>query len=172
MDRKSLSRIDKALLSLENLTPDEIEEILESLQQEERRLSRKRRQLHEKIDEARREILSRLKNSRRKAKKEIFENLVNSLISPIVNLPQNIHAAKEREVEYFDDLSKLSFEELENYYHTLKEEEAIVSFKRRWVQGKVDLLRNWLDIKQSVQAGVSDEEFARMLTKFLSEKGF
>lgn len=172
MDSKSLSKIDKALLSLENLAPEEIEQILESLLQEERRLSKKRRLLHEKIDEARKEILSRLKSQKRRAKKEIFENLVNALINPMVNLPQKLYEAKEREIEFHEDLTKLSFDELEKYYNILKEEEAIVSFKRRWVQGKVDLLRNWLDLKQSVQAGLSDEEFAKMLTKFLSEKGF
>lgn len=172
MEKNALSKIDKALLSLESLSPQEIESMLETLFREERRLSQKRRELHKKIDEARREILERLKNQKRKAGKEILENLVNSLLNPVAGLPDDLLNAKESEVELDTDIKSLSFEELENYYNTLRKEESIVSFKRRWVQGKIDLLKNWLNLKQSIETGLNDEEFARLLTKFLSEKGF
>lgn len=172
MEKNALTKIDKALLSLESLSPQEIESMLETLFREERRLSQKRRELHRKIDEARREILERLKNQKRKAGKEILENLVNSLLNPVAGLPDDLLNAKELEVELDTDIKSLSFEELENYYNTLRKEESIVSFKRRWIQGKIDLLKNWLNLKQSIETGLNDEEFARLLTKFLSEKGF
>lgn len=172
MEKNALTKIDKALLSLESLSPQDIESMLETLFREERRLSQKRRELHRKIDEARREILERLKNQKRKAGKEILENLVNSLLNPVAGLPDDLLNAKELEVELDTDIKSLSFEELENYYNTLRKEESIVSFKRRWIQGKIDLLKNWLNLKQSIETGLNDEEFARLLTKFLSEKGF
>lgn len=172
MSENSFAKIEKALLSLENLTQKEIEDSLELLYEEEKRLSKKRRELHSKIDETRKEILLRLKNQRRKAKREILENLVKSLLNPLLNLPNDVLGKNERNPDLTVDVKSLSFEEIENYYNQLREEEALVSFKRRLVQGKIDLIKNWLSIKQTMQEGASDEEFARTLTKLLSEKGF
>ncbi|MCX7831752.1 MAG: hypothetical protein N2440_02500 [Actinobacteria bacterium] len=172
MSNNSFAKIEKALLSLENLSQKEIENSLEFLYEEEKRLSKKRRELHLKIDETRKEILLRLKNQKRKVRKEVLENLVKSLLNPILNLPKELLVEDERNPDLTVDVKSLNFEEIENYYNQLREEEALVSFKRRLVQGKIDLLKNWLSLKQTMQEGASDEEFARTLTKLLSEKGF
>lgn len=172
MKKNMLSKIDRALLSLEKLSPEEIEDYLNLLQDEEKRLSKKRRELHLKIDSCRKAILENLKKQKRMAKGKIFEELIQSLVDPFFKLPEDFLNEEEKNPDLSFDLSKLNFEELENYYNELRREEAVVSFKRRLIQGKIDLLKNWLSLKQSMERGQTDEEFVLKLTKFLSEKGF
>jgi small-conductance mechanosensitive channel len=172
MSKKSLPEIEKALLSLEKLSEEELENYIQILSEEEKRLSQKRRQLHQKIDAARRELLNRLKEEKRRARREILEKLVASLLDPLTGMAEELLKAEEKNPPLDKDIFLLEFEELESYYNELKQEEAIVSFKRRLVQGKLDLLKNSLSLRQSIGRGLSDEEFARTLTRLLAEKGF
>lgn len=172
MKKSRLPEIERAILSLEKLTETEIEDYLEILGEEEKRLSTKRKQLHSKIDEIRKEILNRLKNQKRQARKEVLEKLVGSLLDPLTGFTGDLLKEDEKNPPLDKDVISMDFEELENYYNELRHEEAVVSFKRRLVQGKIDLLKNSLLLRQSIGKGLSDEEFAQTLTKLLSEKGF
>jgi len=172
MKKNRLLEIERAILSLEKLTEAEIENYIEILSEEEKRLSNKRKQLHKKIDEIRREILNRLKNQKRQARKEVLEKLVVSLLDPLTGFSSDLSKEEEKNPSLDKDVFLMEFEELENYYNELRHEEAVVSFKRRLVQGKIDILKNSLILRQSIGKNLSDEEFAQTLTKLLSEKGF
>jgi hypothetical protein len=58
------SRVDEALLDLKTKSNDDLRGLLEELQEEEQRLSYRRRVLHGKIDILRAELVRRLKEQR------------------------------------------------------------------------------------------------------------
>lgn len=171
MDQK-FSEIDKALLSLESLDEEKIREYLDILASEEKRLSEKRRKLHQAIDNAREEILQRLSQRKKKASEEVYAKAVERLLSPIFGTPKDLIKREEKDIEIKDNLYNLEFDELEKYYQALRDEEALVSFKRRIIQGKIDILKNHLLLRQSTKEAISNEEFAKKLAKLLTEKGF
>ncbi len=168
MDPK-LDEVEKAIISLESLSEDQIRDYIDLLSQEERRLSRKRKQLHTVIDQTRSEILKRLQKSRRKARKEIYEETIKNLLNPIAGITEETPEELSDD-EINRDIESMSFEELESFYNILRKEEGRVSFRRRIIQGKIDILRNALSLREATAP--TDEEFARQLAKLLSEKGF
>lgn len=171
MDKK-FSEIEKALLSLESLDEEKLREYINILQAEEKRLSEKRKDLFKAIDLAREEILKRLSGMKKKASSDIYIKAVENILNPMKGVPKDLISKEETEIEFREDLDKMEFEELEKYYLKMRDEEALVSFKRRIVQGKIDILRNHLLLRQAETETASSEEFARKLARLLTEKGF
>jgi hypothetical protein len=169
---EKFSEIEKALLSLESVDEEKIREYIDILEKEEKRLSEKRKKLHRAIDSAREEILARLSQAKKKASEDVYAKAVERLLNPIFGTPDDLMSRKESDLEIKEELSGLNFDELEEYYQTLRDEEALVSFKRRMVQGKIDILKNHLLLRLSATETVSNEEFAKKLARLLTEKGF
>jgi hypothetical protein len=73
-------RVDEALLDLETRTNDDLRELLAGLQEEEQKLSYRRRVLHGKIDILRAELVRRLKDQRVSGKDVISGTDIEKLI--------------------------------------------------------------------------------------------
>lgn len=74
------SRADEALLNLENRSNEDLRSLLAELQDEEQRLSYRRRVLHGKIDILRAELVRRLKEQRVAGEDVISGNDIDRLI--------------------------------------------------------------------------------------------
>jgi hypothetical protein len=94
------SNIDDALLDLESKSSDELRSILAQLQEEEQRLSYKRRVLHGKIDILRAELVRRLKEQRIAGEDVVsgsdIERLIDILASDLRGV-SNVDVAEEDE---------------------------------------------------------------------------
>jgi hypothetical protein len=70
-------------------------------------------------------------------------------------------AGKEFDWETADDLTSLSEQDLKGRLAALVEEERAVSYRRRIIQGRIDLLR--VELVRRGEATLSPEELARVL---------
>ncbi|GAB4274011.1 MAG: hypothetical protein Kow0056_01730 [Coriobacteriia bacterium] len=96
------SRADEALLDLKSKSNDELRSLLEELQEEEQRLSYRRRVLHGKIDILRAELVRRLKEQRVSGHDVIsghdIEKLIEILATDLRGV-SNVPVAEEEEEE-------------------------------------------------------------------------
>lgn len=171
MGQFDFDALDEIFLRLHELSDEEINRAVEAYQIEERRLSEKRRRLHRAIDDARKEILNRLKQQRKAAGGELYEQLIQNLRDPFLKATGKLLQRPETDIDTEKDVSSLSFEELEKYYNELRREEALVSYKRRIIQGKIDILRNALVLKLEDLKSASNEEFAAKIAELLARQG-
>lgn len=76
-------------------------------------------------------------------------------------------------MEPLPDLAALSDEELKVLIERLEREESEISYRRRLLQGRVDILRaeRTARLRKSVQAGESPLADMDTLTDILSQKG-
>lgn len=171
MGQFDFDALDEIFLRLHELEEDEINRAVEAYQVEERRLSEKRHRLHRAIDAARQEILNRLKQKRKAAPADLYEQLIKNLKDPYLRATAEILSQPESDIDTEKDISSLSFEELEDYYNQLRREESIVSYKRRIIQGKIDILKNALVFKHEELKSASNEEFAAKIAELLAKQG-
>jgi hypothetical protein len=76
-------------------------------------------------------------------------------------------------MEPLPDLASLSDEDLKQLIEELEGEESDVSYRRRLLQGRIDILRaeRTARLRKSVQAGESPLTDVDALTDILSQKG-
>jgi hypothetical protein len=76
-------------------------------------------------------------------------------------------------MEPLPDLASLSDEDLKQLIEELEREESDVSYRRRLLQGRIDILRaeRTARLRKSVQAGESPLTDVDTLTDILSQKG-
>jgi hypothetical protein len=76
-------------------------------------------------------------------------------------------------MEPLPDLASLSDEDLKQLIEELEQEESDVSYRRRLLQGRIDILRaeRTARLRKSVQAGESQLTDVDTLTDILSQKG-
>jgi hypothetical protein len=76
-------------------------------------------------------------------------------------------------MEPLPDLASLSDEDLKQLIEQLEQEESDVSYRRRLLQGRIDILRaeRTARLRKSVQAGESQLTDVDTLTDILSQKG-
>jgi hypothetical protein len=76
------------------------------------------------------------------------------------------------ELEPFPDLASLSDEDLKELIDRLQEEEKIVSYRRRVLHGRIDMLRAELQnrLKQEGESGILEHFDIEKLTAILSDK--
>lgn len=63
--------------------------------------------------------------------------------------------------ENLDDLTSISVEDLQRRLESLAEEERAISYRRRIIQGRIDLIR--AEIVRRGEAALSPEDLARVL---------
>ena len=78
-----------------------------------------------------------------------------------------------RAMEPLPDLSSLSDDELKTLIDRLEEEESEISYRRRLLQGRIDILRaeRTARMRKHVEAGESPLANVDTLTDILSQKG-
>ena len=76
-------------------------------------------------------------------------------------------------MEPLPDLSSLSDDELKKLIDQLEEEESEISYRRRLLQGRIDILRaeRTARMRKSVEAGESPHVDVDELKEILSQKG-
>jgi hypothetical protein len=76
-------------------------------------------------------------------------------------------------MEPLPDLAQLSDEELRNLIEELEKEESDISYRRRLLQGRIDILRaeRTARLRRSVAAGDAPLTDMDTLTDILSQKG-
>ncbi len=76
-------------------------------------------------------------------------------------------------MEPLPDLASLSDEDLKSLIEDLEREESDVSYRRRLLQGRIDILRaeRTARLRKSVEAGESPITDVDKLTDILSQKG-
>ena len=76
-------------------------------------------------------------------------------------------------MEPLPDLAQLSDEELRNLIEELEKEESDISYRRRLLQGRIDILRaeRTARLRRSVESGEAPLTDMDTLTDILSQKG-
>ena len=76
-------------------------------------------------------------------------------------------------MEPLPDLASLSDDELKKVIEQLEQEESDISYRRRLIQGRIDILRaeRTARLRKSVGAGDADLADVDTLTDILSQKG-
>lgn len=134
---------------------EERERLVVELQAEENDLSYSRRMLHGRIDMLRAERTARLKQMPDKELAQLGDDRMHEALTG--TLSTSIAAAKV--ADEFPDLASMSDAELDQLITQLEADENELSYRRRLLHGKIDILR----------AGVKGVDLGR-LTEILSGK--
>ncbi len=134
--------IEQTFFKLHQKTEEELSSTLKKLIQEEKRLSQKRHFLHQKIDSLRIRLIEKLKRRKSLNRKEINKS-VEALLKGEKVVPVNQYNLDEKEIGDIN-FSQASAEELSLFLKKLLEEEAKISYKRRLIHGKIDILKTEL----------------------------
>lgn len=138
-----------------SIDDEERERLIVQLQTEENELSYARRMLHGRIDMLRAERTARLKQKPDTELAQLGDDRMHEALEGV--MPMSIAAAKVG--DEFPDLATLSDAELDQTIAQLEAEENELSYRRRLLHGRIDILR----------AGVKGVDLAR-LTEILSGK--
>lgn len=172
-----MSNIDEIFLNLPEKKLEELKEAFDFLLQEEKKISIHRHQLHQEIDQLRRELSRRLKKGISLKDEELFQ-AIWALIEGKDVIPlepadlSNWSAITETKITSSKKPEKLSLEEIKEKLEFLLKEEGKVSYKRRLMQGKIDLLKDEvkkrLAKKENLVEAKDLEELVHELTAVLS----
>lgn len=168
---------ENLFLHLRELSNEQIASLVSELEKEEKRLSKKRKDLHAKIDSLKSYISQKfLKELNTDIEEKLLVKVAEMLSSTSRTIPIEVLSDEEEtEVDIPEDYSKLDFEQLEKLFNDLRKEEAKVSYRRRVIQGKIDILKNELLARLESTFEPSDEsteDLIKRITKILSSKGF
>lgn len=126
-----------ALPDLASLSDDDLEGLLRSTEDEEDAISRRRRQLHERIDALRGERVARLRGHVEAGTLDVPSPA--TLERPIFEGTGEV-PGEEASVEQ-PEPSSLSDDELRSSVLGLEREEDDISLRRRMLHGRIDILR-------------------------------
>ena len=165
----------EAFPDLVTLSDADLKGLTEEKMAEERDVSRRRRQLHGRIDLLRSEHTRRLKA--RGGGGEVDAAIVSDEL--LAQLPEELAVLADDDLlptgDETDDSAKLSDDELRERIHELSESEREVSFKRRVLHGQIDLLRAEIIARLRERDGEASEHLAASdvdkLSEILSHRG-
>jgi len=121
-----------------SMDDDERERLIAELQQDENDLSYARRMLHGRIDMLRAERTARLKQMPDKELAQLGDDRMHEALAGTVST--SIAAAKV--ADQFPDLAAMSDDELDQLIIQLEADENELSYRRRLLHGKIDILRS------------------------------
>ena len=157
------------------LSDADLKALTEEKMAEERDVSRRRRQLHGRIDLLRTEHTARIKA--RGGSVDVTAEIVSDEL--LAQLPEELAVLADDDLlptgEETDDIARLSDDELRERIHELSESEREVSFKRRILHGQIDLLRAEIIARLRERDGEASEHLAasdvEKLSAILSHRG-
>jgi hypothetical protein len=165
----------EAFPDLVALSDADLKLLTEEKMAEERDVSRRRRQLHGRIDLLRGEHTRRLKESGGGV--DVDPAVLSGEL--LAQLPEELAVLADDDLlptgEETDDIGQLSDDELRARIHELSESEREVSFKRRVLHGQIDLLRAEIIARLRERDGEASEHLAasdvEKLSEILSHRG-
>lgn len=171
-------QIEESLSKLSELSSEEITSLIEELTKQEIELSKRRKDIHRLLDLLKEKLIEELKEGiDEKIGDDVLAKAAKVLISSSRTIPVEVLAEEEEKdlVITEKDLNDLDLKQIEDIYQTLRREEAKASYRRRVVQGKIDILQNELlarlESSRSSHPEVS-EDLIKRITNILSKKGF
>jgi hypothetical protein len=165
----------EAFPDLAALSDADLKALTEEKMADERDVSRRRRQLHGRIDLLRSEHTRRLKE--RGSSLEIDPEIISEEL--LAQLPEELAVMADDDLlptgNETDDAAQLSDDELRQRIHQRSESEREVSFKRRILHGHIDLLRAEIIARLRERDGEASEHLAasdvEKLSEILSHRG-
>jgi hypothetical protein len=165
----------EAFPDLVALSDADLKALTQEKMAEERDVSRRRRQLHGRIDLLRSEHTLRIKA--RGGSVDVTAEVVSDEL--LAQLPEELAVLADDDLlptgEGTDDIAELSDDELRERIHELSESEREVSFKRRVLHGQIDLLRAEIIARLRERDGEASEHLAasdvEKLSEILSHRG-
>jgi F0F1-type ATP synthase epsilon subunit len=164
-----------AFPDLAALSDAELKHLTEEKMSDERDVSRRRRELHSRIDALRSEHTRRLKE--RQGTHEVDAHAVSGEL--LAQRPEELAVLADDALlptgDEADDASQLSDDELRERIHARTQSEREVSFKRRILHGHIDLLRAEIIARLRDRDGEASEHLAasdvEQLSEILSHRG-
>lgn len=151
------------------LSDADLKALTEEKMAEERDVSRRRRQLHGRIDLLRVDHTRRIKE--RGGEVEVDADIVSGEL--LTQLPEELAVLADDDLlptgDETDDSGQLTDDELRERIHELSESEREVSFKRRILHGQIDLLRAEIIARLRERDGEASEHLAASDVDKLSE---
>ncbi|MDX6541221.1 MAG: hypothetical protein QOI71_2831 [Gaiellales bacterium] len=166
----------EAFPDLVALSDADLKALTEEKMADERDVSRRRRELHGRIDVLRDEHTRRLKA--RRGAVDVDPAVVSDGL--LAQLPEELSVLADDELlptghELDDDAAHLSDDDLRARIHTCTQSEREVSFKRRILHGHIDLLRAEITARLRERDGEASEHLAasdvEQLSEILSHQG-
>jgi hypothetical protein len=165
----------EAFPDLVSLSDADLKALTEEKMADERDVSRRRRELHGRIDVLRTEHTRRLKA--RHGEVEVDPAAVSDGL--LAQQPEELSVLADDELlptgHELDDANDLSDDDLRARIHTCTQSEREVSFKRRILHGHIDLLRAEITARLRERDGEASEHLAasdvEQLSEILSHQG-
>ncbi len=165
----------EAFPDLVALSDADLKALTEEKMADERDVSRRRRELHGRIDVLRTEHTRRLKA--RHGEVEVDPGAVSDGL--LAQQPEELSVLADDELlptgHELDDANDLSDDDLRARIHTCTQSEREVSFKRRILHGHIDLLRAEITARLRERDGEASEHLAasdvEQLSEILSHQG-
>lgn len=177
MTDSASSSFENLFLRLRELSNEQITSLVSNLENEEKRLSKKRKNLHHQIDSIKTYISRKfLKKLNTDMEEKLLIRVAEMLTVSSRSIPMEVLGEeKEIDINLPEDFSKLNFEELEILYNNMRREEAKVSYRRRVIQGKIDILKSEIIARLESTLELPDkstEDLVKRISRILSSKGF
>jgi hypothetical protein len=165
----------EAFPDLAALSDADLKALTEEKMADERDVSRRRRELHGRIDLLRAEHTRRLKE--RHGSVEVDPGIISDEL--LAQMPEELAVLADDALlpteDLADDAAGLSDDELRERIHARTESEREVSFKRRMIHGHIDLLRAEIIARLRDRDGEASEHLAasdvEQLSEILSHRG-
>jgi F0F1-type ATP synthase epsilon subunit len=165
----------EAFPDLVALSDADLKALTEEKMADERDVSRRRRELHGRIDVLRSEHTRRLKE--RHGQVDVDPAVVSDGL--LAQQPEELTVLADDELlptgHELDDANELSNDDLRARIHTCTQSEREVSFKRRVLHGHIDLLRAEITARLRERDGQASEHLAasdvEQLSEILSHQG-
>ncbi len=159
------------------LSDQELDDLIQQLTAEEHEVSHQRRLLHGKIDILKAELVNRLRTKREEGEPPIITGAdVQQLIEILSGRGESPTRPDRRAaMDTFPDLGALSDHDLSDLVQQLRAEEREVSYERRLLQGKIDILHaelvNRLRTEHEEGKPIITGADVRQLTEILGGRG-
>lgn len=172
-----MREIDEIFLNLPEKTLEELKDGFDFLRFQEKKISTYRHHLHQEIDQLRQELSLRLKKGISLKDEELYQAIWALLegkdVIPLEPADlSNWSTIAETKTTPLEGLKSLSLEEIKERLEFLFKEESKVSYKRRLMQGKIDLLKDEVEKRLAKKENLVEakglEELVRELTAILS----
>ena len=165
----------EAFPDLVALSDADLKALTEEKMADERDVSRRRRELHGRIDLLRVEHTRRLKE--RQGAVEVDADVISGEL--LSQLPEELAVLADDDLlpvgDEADDVAELSDDELRERIHARTQSEREVSFKRRMIHGHIDLLRAEIIARLRDREGEASEHLTasdvEQLSEILSHRG-
>ncbi|MCK4777994.1 MAG: hypothetical protein KAS39_06405, partial [Actinomycetia bacterium] len=162
------------MIEIQGKSDSEVKEILNNYIKEEKEISKSRKEHHKKIDDLKKRLVENLK----KINSKIPEEVVLKAILKLAN-GKNIIPFDDKEIDLKEKALKdqgyskvdKSIEEKKEHLRKMVFEEAKISFKRRILHGKIDIIKD--DIKKRInehkKAKDGEDEDLKVLVQKISK---